>query len=145
VEPWGTEGKYRVRDECGVSVGEYTKQYIERMFEEGYWSVVWEDKPKQVETPLPKENTWTDSHYDHSLRIVVTKEDLTCGYKDVRLDAYTVSKVWKIGSKDDSGCLWHMFKCFPRYGEKNSVEREIRALHAQVLCLAKIENVDLFK
>lgn len=82
---------------------------------------------------------WTDKHYDHYYTL--TPEDISEG--KVRLDAYTVSKVWKIGSKDDSGALWHTFKLFPRWGEKNSVEREIKALYAQTKALAKIYNVKL--
>ena len=82
---------------------------------------------------------WTDTHYNHNYTL--TEEDIENGC--VRLDAYTVSKVWKIGSKDDSGALWHMFKTFPRYGEKNTKEREIKALYAQVKSLAKIEGVKL--
>ncbi len=52
-------------------------------------------------------------------------------------------KVWKIGSKDDSGALWHTFKVFPRYGEKNTKEREIIAMYKQIKCLAEIEGVVL--
>ena len=82
---------------------------------------------------------WTNKHYDHNYTL--TEEDIENGY--VRLDAYTVAKVWKIGSKDDSGALWHTFKVFPRYGEKNPIEREIKAMYNQIKCLAKIEGVNL--
>ena len=48
-----------------------------------------------------------------------------------------------IGGKDDSGALWHCFKTIARFGEKNSREREIKALYAQIKCLAEIEGVNL--
>jgi hypothetical protein len=100
--------------------------------------------PPEVNCVHEQHNTiptkeWTDKHYDHYYHL--TPEDISAG--KIRLDAYTVSKVWKIGSKDDSGALWHTFKLFPRWGEKNSVEREIKALYAQTKALAKIYNVKL--
>lgn len=82
---------------------------------------------------------WTDTHYEHYYTL--TEDDIKLG--KVKLDVYTVADVWKIGSKDDSGALWHTFKIFPRYGEKNSEEREIKAMYAQVKALAKIKGVVL--
>ena len=100
-----------------------------------YWEFV-ESPAKTTDKP---QCNWTAKHYDHYYTL--TPEDISEG--KIRLDAYTVSKVWKIGSKDDSGALWHTFKLFPRWGEKNSVEREIKALYAQTKALAKIYNVKL--
>lgn len=82
---------------------------------------------------------WTDQHYNHNYTL--TPEEIEQGF--VKLDVYKVAKVWKIGSKDDSGCLWHTFKVFPRFGEKNSREREIIAMYKQIKCFAEIEGVDL--
>jgi hypothetical protein len=98
-----------------------------------------ETAPVVVKAPDASRCNWTAKHYDHYYHL--TPEDISEG--KIRLDAYTVSKVWKIGSKDDSGALWHTFKLFPRWGEKNSVEREIKALYAQTKALAKIYNVKL--
>jgi hypothetical protein len=92
-----------------------------------------------IPSDVSKNSEWSAKHYDHYYHL--TPEDISEG--KIRLDAYTVSKVWKIGSKDDSGALWHTFKLFPRWGEKNTVEREIKALYAQTKALAKIYNVEL--
>lgn len=82
---------------------------------------------------------WTDKHYDFSYQL--TRQDIENGF--VKVDPYFVSKQWKIGSKDDSGALWHCFKTIARFGEKNSKEREIRALYAQIKRLAELEGIEL--
>ena len=82
---------------------------------------------------------WTDKHYNFSYTL--TEKDKSSGV--VKLDPYLVSKVWKVGSKDDSGALWHCLKTIARFGEKNSQEREIKALYAQIKRLAEINNVEL--
>lgn len=82
---------------------------------------------------------WTDKHYN--LTYTLTESDKSSGF--VKLDPYLVSKVWKVGSKDDSGALWHCLKTIARFGEKNSQEREIKALYAQIKRLAEINNVRL--
>lgn len=78
---------------------------------------------------------WTDKHYDYN--VDVSKIDT------LRVDPYFVSKLWKIGSKDDSGALWHIFKTIARFGEKNTREREIKAIYAQIKRLAELEGVEL--
>lgn len=82
---------------------------------------------------------WTDKHYDNKYQL--SEEDIKNGF--INLDVYFVSKQWKIGSRDESGALWHCLKTIARFGDKNSKEREIKALHAQVKCLAKLEGVEL--
>lgn len=95
---------------------------------------------KLAEVPkVMHETTWSGVHYDKYYHL--TPEDIAEG--KIRLDAYTVAKVWKIGSKDDSGALFHTFKLFPRWGEKNTVEREIVALYNQAKALARVYNVKL--
>lgn len=89
-------------------------------------------------TTLPVQE-WTDKHYENNYTL--TQKDIERGY--VKIDPYFVSKVWKIGSRDDSGALWHCFKTIARFGEKNSREREIKALYAQIKRLADIEGVEL--
>ena len=82
---------------------------------------------------------WTDKHYDFSYQL--TEKDIESGF--VKVDPYFVAKQWEIGSKDDSGALWHCFKTIARFGEKNSKEREIRALYAQIKRLADLEGIEL--
>jgi hypothetical protein len=90
-----------------------------------------EDKPTQGE--------WTDKHYNFNYKL--TEDEIKSGI--VKLDVYKVSKVWRIGSKDDSGALWHSLKTIARFGDKNPVEREIRALYEQVKGLARENGVEL--
>lgn len=82
---------------------------------------------------------WTDKHYD--LNYTLTDKDIEAG--KIRVDAYFVAKVWKTGSKDDSGALWHCLKTIARFGDKNDVEREVKALYAQVLGVARSFGVEL--
>jgi len=82
---------------------------------------------------------WTDKHYDNKYQL--SEEDIKNGF--INLDVYFVSKQWRIGSRDESGALWHCLKTIARFGDKNSKEREIKALYAQIKCLAKLEGVDL--
>lgn len=88
---------------------------------------------------VPANKVWTDSHYDNYYEL--TKEDVLEGR--VKLDTYLVAKVWKVGSKDDSGALWHSLKTINRFGQKNDVSREIQALYAQAKALARIYGVTL--
>lgn len=78
---------------------------------------------------------WTDKHYNFI--VDVSKQDT------IKIDPYFISKVWKLGSKDESGVLFHLLKTIARFGDKNPVEREIKALYKQVKRLAELENVNL--
>lgn len=78
-------------------------------------------------------------HYDTFYHL--TDKDIKEG--KIKIDAYFVAKQWKVGSKDDSGALFHNLKTIARFGEKNSIEREIKALYNQTLALARIYNVEL--
>jgi hypothetical protein len=84
-------------------------------------------------------NAWTDKHYDFTYTL--TEKDIEAG--EIKIDPYFVSYQWKLGEKDNSGALWHCFKGIARFGEKNTVEREIKALHAQIKRLAEIHGVTL--
>ena len=84
-------------------------------------------------------NTWTDKHYDFTYTL--TEGDIESG--KIKIDPYFVAYQWKLGKKDDSGALWHCFKNIARFGEKNTVEREIKALHAQIKRLAELNGVTL--
>jgi len=82
---------------------------------------------------------WTDKHYDFFYKL--TPQDIERG--EVKIDAYRVSKQWGLGTKDESGVLFHIVKTCARFGDKNTREREIKALYAQIKCLAEIEGVEL--
>lgn len=82
---------------------------------------------------------WTDKHYDFNYTL--TDKDIEAG--SIKLDPYFVAKQWKTGSKDDSGALFHVLKTVARFGDKNPVEREVKALYAQVKRLAELNGVPL--
>ena len=104
--------------------------------EEEYVEVVECPEADKLITPVTE---WTDKHYD--LNYTLTEEDIEQGF--VKLDVYKVAKVWRTGSKDDSGALWHSLKTIARFGEKNTVEREVKALYEQVKGLAREHGVEL--
>ena len=64
-------------------------------------------------------------------------------HNGLRIDPYFVSKIWRLGEKDNSGVLFHCLKTIARFGEKNSREREIKALYQQIVRLAELENIKL--
>lgn len=84
-------------------------------------------------------NEWSDQHY--SFEYPIQQADKESG--SIRVDPYFVSKQWQLGKKDDTGTIFHILKTIARFGDKNSKEREIKALCAQVKRLAELEGVDL--
>lgn len=82
---------------------------------------------------------WTDKHYDFTYTL--TEKDIKQG--SIKIDPYFISKQWKVGSKDDSGALFHILKTVARFGDKNDIEREVKALHAQVRGVARSFGVEL--
>lgn len=103
----------------------------------------WESPAKapniQVKISGDPSTQWSKSHYDYDYKL--TAEDIECG--SIRIDPYFVSNIWKLGSKDESGALFHTLKTIARFNVKNEVEREVKALHAQVLALARVKGVKL--
>ena len=92
------------------------------------------------ETPAEEsEDDFSSSHYDNYYTL--TENDIKQG--KIKVDAYWVAKQWKTGSRDDSGALWHSLKTIARFGDKNSKEREIKALYSQAKALGRIYGVDL--
>jgi len=83
--------------------------------------------------------SWSDKHY--SFEYFIQQSDKESG--SIRVDPYFVSKQWQLGKKDDTGTIFHILKTIARFGDKNSKEREIKALYAQVKRLAELEGVDL--
>lgn len=100
------------------------------------------DEPVQSQ-PLTEQNANSkksiDSHYNFDYTL--TEADREKGV--IKVDPYFVSKQWRLGSKDDTGVLFHCLKNISRYSDKNSKEREIKALHLQIKRLAELEGVSL--
>lgn len=80
-----------------------------------------------------------DSHYD--LSYTLTQDDIDSGA--IKLDPYFVAKVWRTGSRDDTGAIFHILKTCARFNEKNEKAREIRAIYKSIKRLAELENVNL--
>jgi len=80
---------------------------------------------------------FSDKHYGFEYEL--TQSDIDNG--SVRLDPYFITRQWKLNKKDDTGILFHCLKLIARFGEKNTIEREIRALNAQVKRLADLNGV----
>ena len=129
------EGKY---EKVVSARGKYDELYNDTLRPKSAedWRVTAYDK---FDNALVNGNTWTDKHYDFNYTL--TEDDIEKGV--IKIDPYFVAKQWKLGSKDDSGALWHTFKGIARFGEKNSIEREIRAFHAQIKRLAELNGVKL--
>lgn len=83
--------------------------------------------------------TYSSNHYN--LNYSITDEDIERGY--IRVDAYFVNKTWGLNSKDDTGILFHQLKTVARFGDKNPIEREIKAMYGQVKRMAEMYNVEL--
>jgi hypothetical protein len=82
---------------------------------------------------------WTNKHYDNYYQL--TEQDIEDG--KIKVDAYFVSNMWKLGEKDNTGVLFHNLKTIARFGDKNDIEREIRALYNQTKRLAELHSVKL--
>lgn len=82
---------------------------------------------------------FSKKHYDFTYQL--TESDINAGC--ITLDPYFVSKQWRVGSRDDSGALFHSLKTIARFGDKNSVDREIKALYNQAKAMARIYGVNL--
>jgi len=84
------------------------------------------------------EENWTNSHYNFTYKL--TQKDIEKG--EIKLDPYFISQQWDLGSKDNTGILFHCLKTIARWGAKNTVEREIQAMEAQIKRLKELtENV----
>ena len=94
---------------------------------------------QEKEDTTENQHGWSDSHY--SFKYCITEQDTENG--NIKVDPYFVSKQWKLGQKDDTGTIFHILKTIARFGDKNSKEREIKALYAQVKRLAELEGVNL--
>lgn len=119
--------KYTLTSQFITSEGELWIDYVKD----------WPEDFKLVEETIKSD--YSTKHYDSYYHL--TDKDIEDG--KIKVDAYFVGKVWRTGSRDDSGALWHTLKTVARFGEKNSVEREIKALYNQAKALGRIYGVDL--
>jgi hypothetical protein len=101
---------------------------------------IWTDE--MIESLYEERNdneNWSKKHYDFDYEL--TEDDIKCG--KVRLDPYFITRQWGLNSKDDTGILFHCIKTIARFGDKNSIEREMKALNAQIKRMAELYGVEL--
>lgn len=100
----------------------------------------YEPKPDTTEDFRSTDSSaWTASHYDNYYQL--TPEDIEVG--KIKIDAYFVNKIWKLNQKDDTGGLFHSLKTIARFGDKNPIERELKALYAQTKRMAELYGIKL--
>ena len=88
-------------------------------------------------TSLPA-TEYTDKHYDSWYTL--TEDDIKRG--KIKIDPYFVSKCIKLGSKDESCSLWHIFKTLFRWGEKNSIKREVKAVEGSLNRYKEVNGIE---
>lgn len=99
--------------------------------------VIREESLQSVEDNIEQKSI--DKHYNFNYDL--SAEDRK--KSSIKVDPYFVANVWKLGEKDNTGVLFHCLKTIARFSEKNSKEREIKALYKQIKRLAELENIDL--
>ena len=88
-----------------------------------------------------KQSNYKTSHYNFNYTL--TEKDIEKG--SIKLDPYFIANEWKLGEKDNSGILFHSLKTIARFGAKNEVEREVKALYFQAKRMAELLGVELEK
>lgn len=102
-------------------------------------SITNNDKVTSQDIINVSKNKFTDKHYD--CFYTLTEEDIKEG--KIKVDAYFVADCWKIGEKDNTGCVFHILKTLQRWGVKNTIEREVSAVFSTIKRYAQIKGVKL--
>jgi hypothetical protein len=97
----------------------------------------------QYNVKSPEAEGWTDKHYDFYYTKELTEKELTSKEVSIKIDPCFVSMHWELGSKDNTGVLFHNLKTIARWGTKNDIEREIKALYNQTKRMAELHGVGL--
>ena len=65
----------------------------------------------------------------------------------VIVDPYAVAKVWRLGERDPSGCLFHILKTIARLGKKegNSLERELQSIELSLARYRDVRKINEFE
>ena len=82
---------------------------------------------------------YSTNHYD--ARMELTQRDIDNGF--VRMDAYSIYKANNMNQFDKNGLLFHNLKTLLRFGIKNEISREVKALVVQSLRLAREEGINI--
>ena len=83
------------------------------------------------------------SHYDFNYNL--RRDEMLQG--QVVIDPYAVAKVWKLGERDPSGCLFHVLKTIARLGKKegNTLEREIQSIELTLQRYRSVRKINEFE
>jgi hypothetical protein len=139
------EGGYKI---CvvggeGVYSNHVPHSKVKDFLDEGDWIIIEDiDNMEPVEDPSVTVATseWTANHYD--VNYTLSEKEIEQGF--IRLDTYKVNKAWGINAVDPTGAGFHCLKTLNRIPrQKNTLERELRALIGQVKCWANEEAIDL--
>lgn len=124
-EPWKEDIVFRIdKEDCSI-----------KLCNLDLW--VWADQENSVWKFIDENKI--DTHYNFNYTL--TEQDKASG--QIKIDPYFVGSVWKTGSRDDTGALFHTLKTVARFGDKNDKAREIKALYLQAKRLAELNGVDL--
>lgn len=88
---------------------------------------------------IDESKEYSSNHYNFQYEL--TDIDIQNGF--IKIDPYFVNKAWSLNTKDDTGILFHQLKTIARFGDKNSIEREIKAMYSQVKRMAEMYDVNL--
>lgn len=82
-------------------------------------------------------------HYDFKYHF--RRDEMLQG--SVVIDPYAVAKVWNLGARDPSGCLFHILKTIARLGNKegNSLEREIKSMELSLQRYREVRKINEFE
>jgi len=69
------------------------------------------------------------AHYDR-FSVKLSKKEIKEGV--IRIDPYRVAEIWKLGERDNSGCLFHILKTIARSKVGNSAIREMESIAATI-------------
>lgn len=103
--------------ECGVEYENLKYHWIDKWLED-----IEEEVEEAIEEAVEEE--YTTKHYDFYYKL----SDKEVENKEIKLDPYKINKVWGLNSKDDTGGLFHILKNISRFGDKNSKQRELKAI-----------------
>ncbi len=109
------------------------------VFNDEGWNNSYPKEDFVIVDEVAEEQRTIDSHYGFFYKL--TEDDIEKG--SIKIDPYFVASQWNFAKNDPSGVIFHIFKTCARFGEKNSVEREIKAVYKSIKRLAELQGVNL--
>jgi hypothetical protein len=87
----------------------------------------------------------SDKVNPYDFRYNLRRDEALNGF--VNIDPYSVAKVWNLGTKDPSGCLFHILKTVAKLGNLSgdSLEVEIQSLEATLQRYRNVRKINEFE